>query len=86
MDDRHTFDDARGWHAFLSDAYRGGWHWDNPSSPTLGTARLYGYELRKTESGREVAVEVPRGTERTYLVPWQGEQPADFHQIGRAHV
>lgn len=84
MDDRHTFDDARGWHAFLSDAYRGGWHWDNPSSPTLGTARLYGYELRRTESGREVAVEVPRGTERTYLVPWQGEQPADFRR--RRHL
>ncbi len=84
MDDRHTFDEARGWHAFLSDAYRGGWHWEHPSSPTLGTARLYGYELRRTESGREVAVEVPRGTERTYLVPWQGEQPADFRR--RRHL
>jgi hypothetical protein len=84
VDDRYTFDEPRGWHAFLSDAYRGGWHWDNPSSPTLGTARLYGYELRRTESGREVAVEVPRGTERTYLVPWQGEQPADFRR--RRHL
>lgn len=84
MDDRHTFDEARGWHAFLSDAYRGGWHWEHPSSPTLGTARLYGYELRRTEHGREVAVEVPRGTERTYLVPWQGEQPADFRR--RRHL
>lgn len=79
MDDLHTFDDARGWHAFLSDAYRGGWAWEHPSSPTLGSARLYGFDVRRdSTTGREVVVEVPLGEERTYLVPWSGETKANF--------
>jgi hypothetical protein len=80
----HTFDDQRGWHAFLSDAYRGGWSWDNPSSPTLGSAKLYGYEVQRDASGREVVTEVTRGTERTYLVPWTGESLANFRR--RKHL
>jgi hypothetical protein len=82
--DLHTFDDQRGWHAFLSDAYRGGWQWDHPSSPTLGTARLYGYDVQRDATGREVVTEVQRGTERTYLVPWTGESLANFRR--RKHL
>lgn len=80
MSDLHTFDDARGWHLFLADAFRGGWPWEHPSSSTLGVATLYGNEIVRDSHGREVITEVPRGTHRTYLVPWRGETEENFRR------
>jgi hypothetical protein len=79
-DTLHTFDDARGWHMFLADALRGGWAWEHPSSATLGVATLYGNEVLRDSHGREVIAEVPRGTHRTYLVPWRGETEENFRR------
>lgn len=79
----HFFDAARGYALFIADAYEGGLAWDRPSSPTLGTAALYGYRVATVgaegdDPGRRVVVEYQRSSVRTYLVPWPGESDANF--------
>jgi len=79
----HFFDAARGYALFIADAYEGGLAWDRPSSPTLGTAALYGYRVATMgaegdDPGRRVVVEYQRSSVRTYLVPWPGESDANF--------
>ena len=80
MTDAHAFDDARGHHLFLADAYLGGLAWEQPSSPTLGTAQLYTYTVHTPEDGPQTVVETPSGQERSYLVPWPGESAANFRR------
>lgn len=82
MSDCFVFDTDRAHALFRADAYEGGAAWDVPSSPTLGTATLYGHRVvvatEGEDAGRQVVVEETRGTVRTYLVPWPGETSADF--------
>lgn len=82
MSDCYLFDADRPHALFHADAYEGGAAWAVPSSPTLGTATLYGHRVvtvsEGEDAGRQVVVEESRGTVRTYLVPWPGETSADF--------
>lgn len=84
MSDRYVFDEDRPHALFRADAYEGGIAWDVPSSPTLGTATLYGHRVitvsEGEDAGRQVVVEETRGSVRTYLVPWPGETVNDFNR------
>lgn len=88
MSDCYTFDADRPHALFHADAYEGGVAWAVPSSPTLGTAQLYGHRVVTTQdgpnAGEQVVVESTYGTVRTYLVPWPGETANDFER--RRHL
>lgn len=88
MSDCYTFDADRPHALFHADAYEGGVAWAVPSSPTLGTATLYGHRVVTTSegpnAGEQVVVEATYGTVRTYLVPWPGETANDFER--RRHL
>jgi len=86
----YAFDADRPHALFVADAYEGGRAWEEPSSPTLGTATLYGHRIvTATEgesAGASVVVEETRGDVRSYLVPWPGETARDFDRRRRLAV
>lgn len=82
-----TYDGSRDWLSYLHDAYWGGERWRSPSSPVLGTAHVYELrEVQTSQSGegeattRDIVRPVITATERTYLVPHDGESAAQFRR------
>lgn len=82
-----TYDGSRDWLSYLHDAYWGGERWRSPSSPVLGTAHVYELrEVQTSQSGegeattRDIVRPMLTATERTYLVPHDGESAAQFRR------
>lgn len=74
------YDETRGRLAFLWDSYWGGDRIRNPSSTTIGTARLTRYEQRRDKNGKllDEFEEIDVASYRTYLVPHPGETRREF--------
>lgn len=74
------YDETRGRLAFLWDSYWGGDRYRNPSSTTIGTARLTKYQQRRDDKGNLIDDfdEVDVCSYRTYLVPHPGESKREF--------
>lgn len=72
-----VYDLRRDYCAFLGDAYRGGWAWQNPSSQSYGTAVIRVFAQAPDNAAAQISI-VNAGERRTYLVPHAGEVPDEF--------
>lgn len=74
------FNDTRGEHLFLQDAYYGGRRWRSPRPSSLSSTSLVTWEATQNSEGDDVIVE-RRGKEyTTYLVPFPGESASTFER------
>lgn len=71
------YDAQRGRYAFLRDSYWGGNQYRNPSSTTMGSARLTQWVQTQSEVSTSYELRTT-GTIRSYLVPHAGESAEKF--------
>lgn len=74
------FNDSRGEHLFLQDAYYGGRRWRNPRPSVLSSTSLVAWEMAKNTEGEDVVVERRGKGYTSYLVPFPGESESTFER------
>lgn len=74
------FNDSRGEHLFLQDAYYGGRRWRNPRPSSLSTTSLVTWEKALDKDGGDVIVERRGKGYTSYLIPFPGESESTFER------
>lgn len=74
------FNDSRGEHLFLQDAYYGGRRWRYPRPSSLSSTSLVTWEKAQDTEGSDVLVERRGKVYTSYLIPFVGESESTFER------